>query len=281
MKNETGYFEGRETRKLFYQNWLPDSSEVKAYIIAIHGWGTHSDRMKILAEYFIEQGYAIYSFDLRGHWRNAGEMPGHIDSMDHIQKDIVLFRDFILKTANQKKIFLMGHSFGGLVSLIFAINHPAISGVLISSPLLGIFKKLSIGKKVIKTFSKSILKLAPNKLLNNIIDQNQLTSDLKILKQHIADKNRIDVISAKSAVEIDKFSKWAMENASKLVCPILIIQAGRDKIVDKGKTKDFFERVKSKDKKYKEYEGFLHELWNEKGRDQVYQDMYVWLEKHL
>ena len=281
MKNETGYFEGRETRKLFYQSWAPDSGEVKAYIIAIHGWGTHSDRMKILAEYFIEQGYAIYSFDLRGHWRNAGEIPGHIDSMDHIQKDIVLFRDFILKTANQKKIFLMGHSFGGLVSLIFAINHPAISGVLISSPLLGIFKKLSIGKKVIKTFSKSILKLAPNKLLNNIIDQNQLTSDLKILKQHIADKNRIDVISAKSAVEIDKFSKWAMENASKLMCPILIIQAGRDKIVDKGKTKDFFERVKSKDKKYKEYEGFLHELWNEKGRDQVYQDMYVWLEKHL
>jgi hypothetical protein len=25
----------------------------------------------------------------------------------------------------------------------------------------------------------------------------------------------------------------------------------------------------------------LHELWNEKGRAQVYQDMYVWLEKHL
>ena len=281
MRKETGNFEGRETKKLFFQKWLPDSDKIKASIIAIHGWGTHSDRMEIPASYLVEQGYAIYAFDLRGHWRNTGGLPGHIDSMDHIQKDIVLFKDLILEEANQTKIFLMGHSFGGLVSIIFAINHPAISGILISSPLLGMFKKLSIGKKVIKTVSKSISKLAPTKILNNVIDQNQLTSDLKILRKHISDKNRINVISAKSASEIDKFSKWAIENASNLTCPVLVMQAGSDKIIDKEKTKDFFAGVKSKDKKYLEYEGFLHELWNEKGRAQVFQDMYIWLEKHL
>jgi len=281
MKNDTGYFEGRETKKLFYQYWLPDSEEIKAYIIAIHGWGTHSDRMKIPAEYFTEKGYAVYSFDLRGHWRNIGDIPGHIDSMDHIQKDIVLFMDLIREVADEKKIFLMGHSFGGLVSLIYAINHPGLPGVLISSPLLGVFLKLSIGKKVIKTVSKTIAKLSPNKILNNNIDQNQLTSDLKILKQHIADKNKTDVITAKSTSEIDKYSKWAMENASNLICPTLIMQAGNDKIIDKNKTKDFFNNVKSEDKTYKEYPGFLHELWNEKGRVQVYQDMFVWFEKHL
>jgi len=59
------------------------------------------------------------------------------------------------------------------------------------------------------------------------------------------------------------------------------MQAGADKIVDKYKTQQFFEQVRSKDKTYREYNGFLHELWNEKGRAQVYQDMYIWLEKHL
>ncbi|MFX1591673.1 MAG: alpha/beta fold hydrolase [Promethearchaeota archaeon] len=260
MKNEIGNFEGRELKKLFYQCWLPDSGEIKAYIIAIHGWGTHSDRLKNPAEYLTEKGYAIYAFDLRGHWRNIGDIPGHIDSMDHIQKDTLLFMDFIGEIAKGKKIFIMGHSFGGLVSLIFAINHPALSGVLVSSPLL-------VRK--------------PNKILDNIIDQNQLTSDLKLLRQYIADKHRIEVISAKSATEIDKFSKWAMENASNLLCPILLKQGGDDKIVDKSKTKQFFDQVRSKDKTYREYDGFLHDLWNEKGRAQVYQDMYVWLEKHL
>jgi len=281
MKNETGFFEGRELKKLFYQYWLPDSGEIKAYIIAIHGWGTHSDRLKHPANYLTEKGYAVYAFDLRGHWRNAGDIPGHIDSMDHIQKDTLLFMDMLREIAKDKKIFLMGHSFGGLMSLIFAINHPNLSGVLVSSPLLGMFLKLSMGKKVIKSISKTLVKLSPNKILDNLIDQNQLTSDLKILREHIADKHKIEVISTKSATEIDKFSKWAMENASKLLCPLLLMQGGDDKIVDKSKTKQFFEQVKYKDKTYREYEGFLHELWNEKGRAQVYQDMYVWLEKHL
>ncbi|MFW9877346.1 MAG: alpha/beta hydrolase [Candidatus Thorarchaeota archaeon] len=281
MKNETGYFEGRELKKLFYQCWLPDSGEIKAYIIAIHGWGTHSDRLKTPAEYLTEKGYAIYAFDLRGHWRNAGDFPGHIDSMDHILKDTLLFMDFIHEISKDKKIFLMGHSFGGLVSLIFAINHPALAGVLVSSPLLGMYLKLSIGKKAIKSISKTLGKLSTNKILDNIIDQNQLTSDLKILREHIADNNKIEIISAKSAAEIDKYSKWALENVSKLLCPLFLMQAGADKIVDKSKTKQFFEQVRSKDKTYREYDGFLHELWNEKGRAQVYQDMYIWLEKHL
>ncbi len=281
MKNETGFFEGRELNKLFYQFWQPDSGEIKAYIIAFHGWGTHSDRLILPAEYLTEKGYAVYSFDLRGHWRNAGDIPGHIDSMDHLQKDTLLFMDVIREISQDKKIFLMGHSFGGLISLIFAINHPKLAGVLISSPLLDMFQKLSMGKKVIKSLSKTLAKVSPNKIFDYLIDQNQLTSDLKILRKHIADKNKTEVMSAKSAAEIDKFIKWAMENASKLLCPVLIMQSGNDKIVDKEKTKQFFELVNIKDKTFREYDGFLHELWNEKGRAQVYQDMYVWLEKHL
>jgi len=113
-----------------------------------------------------------------------------------------------------------------------------------------------------------------------IVDQNQLTSDLKILRQYIADKHKIEVMSVKSATEFDHFSKWAMENASNLLCPTLIMQAGSDKIADSSITKEFFDKVRSEDKTYKEYQGLLHDLWNEKGRIQVYQDMYIWLEKH-
>jgi len=281
MKNAEGIFEGRELKKLFYQYWLPDSGEIKAYIIALHGWGTHSDRLKLPAEYLTEKGYAVYAFDIRGHYRNSGEIAGHMDSMDHIQKDVLLFMDTVRKDANDKKIFLMGHSFGGLIALIFAINHPTLPGVLISSPLLGMFRKLSIGKKVIKSLSNTLSKVSSTKILNNEIDQNQLTSDLKILRSHIADKHKIEVMSAKSASEIDKYAKWAMENASNLICPVFMMQGGNDKIVDKKKAETVFKEARSRDKTYREYAGFLHELWNEKGRAQVYQDMYVWLEKHL
>jgi len=281
MKNETGFFEGRELKKLFYQFWLPDSGEIKAYIIALHGWGTNSERLKNVSEYLTGNGYAIYAFDLRGHGKNAGTAPGHIDSIDHILKDTLLFMDFIKIIANEKKIFIMGHSFGGLISLIFAINHPNLPGVLVSSPLLEMYLKLSLGKKVIKSISKTITKFSPNKMLDYVVDQNQLTSDLKILRQYVADKHKIEVMSAKSATDYDQFSKWALVNASNLLCPTLILQAGSDKIADSSKSKEFFDKVRSGDKTYKEFPGLLHDLWNEKGRIQVYLEMYIWLEKHL
>jgi alpha-beta hydrolase superfamily lysophospholipase len=281
MLHNTGYFEGRETRKLFYQCWKPEERKIKGYIIALHGWGTHSDRMKVPAEYLTGIGFNVYTFDFRGHWRNVGDYPGHIDSMDHLQKDIVLFMDLIKKEAEDKQIFLIGHSFGGLVSLIFAINHPGLDGVLVSSPLLQFKKELSLAKKLGKKITKPLSKLSPTKTTDMVIEQNLLTSDLKILRKHISDKKKLEKISLRTAAELEQSMKWALENANKLLCPVFIMQAGNDKLVEKSTSKDFYEAIKSKDKQYKEYPGFLHELWNEKGRAQVYQDMYIWLEKHL
>ncbi len=281
MINQNGFFEGRETKKLFYQKWLPDSEIIKAYIIALHGWGTHSDRINVPAEYFTEKGYAIYAFDIRGHWRNSGDFPGHIDSMDHIQKDIVLFMDLIKKQAKDKKIFLMGHAFGALISLIFAINHPSTPGVIASSPLLKYIKDFSLSRKLGRKITGPISMISPNKTMERDIEQNLLTSDIKILRKHISDKKRINKISWRSAAEMERSMKWTFENVSNLLCPTLILQAGNDKLVDKGTNKKFFEGIKSTDKTYREYDGLLHELWQEKGRAQVFQDMFIWLEKHI
>ena len=188
----------------------------------------------------------------------------------------------ILKEIDRnKKIFAMGHSFGGLISLIYAINHPALAGVLVTSPELGLVLESLFGKKVAKKLAKSISKLAPNRIIDIEVDQNQLTSDLKILRKYIADKRKLNQITVKTIAEMNNSMKWAMDNASKLICPVFILQAGSDKIADKAKTKEFFDGIKSKDKLYKEYDGFLHDLLHEKGRNYVYQDMYVWLEKHL
>jgi alpha-beta hydrolase superfamily lysophospholipase len=280
MINKKGYFEGRETTRLFYQFWLPDSSSVKAYILALHSWGSHSDRMKVPAEYFTEKGYAIYAFDIRGHWRNAGNTPGHIESMDHIQKDIVLFMDLIKENANDKRIFIMGQSFGGLISLIFAINHPSIPGVIASSPLLRYSENFSLNKILGKKVRGPISKISPNKSISLKIEQNILTSDIKILRKLISDKNKTEEITLRSAAEMESSMKWTMDNAANLLCPTLIVQAGNDKIVDKDATKEFYENIKTKDKTYKEYDGLLHELWIEKNRAQVFQDMFIWLEKH-
>jgi len=281
MKNETGYFEGFEQRKMFYQYWLPDSGEIRAYLIAMHGWATHSDRMAVPAKYFTEKGFAIYSFDLRGHWRNAGDLKGHVDSLNHIQQDIQNFFDLIKKEAGEKKVFLVGHSFGGALSLIYAIEHPEIPGVLVLSPELGLTLKLSLVQKIAKAIFPLLVKIAPKAQVAIELVQEDLTSDPEILKEHIEDREKLVAITATTYGVMEKGMKYPLKNVNKLKVPCLIMQAGNDKLVDLEKTKEFYEKIEIEDKKFISYEGFLHELWNEKERDKVFKDMEEWLNNHL
>jgi len=277
LRNEKGFFEGHKGRKLFYQYWIPDSGEFKANIIALHGLGTHSHRIETPAEFFTEKGYAFFSFDLRGHWMNIKEVPGHIENIEDIENDIRLFKAYIIKETGEKPFFLMGHSLGGLATLLYAINHSDILGVLASSPLLGFSSDISLEKKV----GSFLAKMNPTRVIEFEIDQNKLTTDLKLLRKQIADKHKLTQITYSTYSEIDSAMKWVMKNASNLNCPIFIMQAGNDKITDKNQVKKFFQKINSKDKSYREYDGFLHDLWHEKGRAQVFRDMFVWLEKHI
>ncbi len=273
--NVEKFFEGRERRELFYQSWNSEG-EVKAHIVALHELAFHSDRFNLIAKYLNEKGYTLHAYDLRGHNRSKGDIAGEIDSMDHLQKDLVLFLDLIEKKANGKKIFLLGQGFGALVCLMHAIRHPDLPGVIITSPELGLFGKSTVGKKMLKKLSNSL-----SQSIEINMDQNQLTSDLKILKLFIKDKNTLKAITGNTASEREKLRKWILSNASQLACPVIILQGGNDKIVDKKKAEKFFKNVKSADKTFKIYDGFLHDLLNEKNRAQVYQDIYVWLEKHV
>ncbi|MHA1148238.1 MAG: alpha/beta fold hydrolase [Promethearchaeota archaeon] len=276
MKNESSTFEGREHRELFYQYWLPDSGEVKAYLVALHDWGAHSDRFGVIAKELIGKGYGIYAFDLRGHWRNANKTPGHIDSIDHIKNDLVLFLGHIKPYIGNKKIFLLGHSLGGLIVLRYAVNRPNLDGLIIISPLLAFAVKIPGVKKFLKRLTK-----APTDLMPFEIDQKLLTGDLKIVREYLKDKNRLKTMSIKSYAEIDKEMKNIMLDANGILCPIYILQAGDEKVTDKKVTKKFFDKVKSEDKTYKEYPLALHDLMAERNRAEVFQDIYIWLERHL
>ncbi|TXT63604.1 MAG: Phospholipase YtpA [Promethearchaeota archaeon] len=277
MKNEKGFFEGNQGRKLFYQYWTPDSGKTKASILALHGLGTHSHRLETPAEYFTEKGYAVFSFDLRGHWMNIRKIPGHIENIDNIEKDIIHFKEIIYKEGGTDPIFIMGHSLGGLVSLRYGIHYPENPGIIVSSPLLGFNTDVFLEK----TVGSLMARISPTNIIEFEIDQNKLTSDLKILRKQIADTHVIKQITYSTYSEINSTMKWVMKHASGFDCPLLLMQAGNDKITDKKQVRNFFKKVKSRDKTYKEYDGLLHDILHEKQRLQVYRDIYIWLEKHM
>jgi lysophospholipase len=63
--------------------------------------------------------------------------------------------------------------------------------------------------------------------------------------------------------------------------PILIMHGTADRLCDPEGSQVLYERVSSKDKTLKLYDGFYHEIFNEPGREQVFADMETWLATHI
>jgi len=67
----------------------------------------------------------------------------------------------------------------------------------------------------------------------------------------------------------------------RLKIPVLFLISGKDMLVDPGTSKIIFKKLPVKDKQLIEYPDMYHALPIESGRDKVFEDMRVWLEKEI
>ena len=59
------------------------------------------------------------------------------------------------------------------------------------------------------------------------------------------------------------------------------MHGGDDRIASPEGTRQFFAAAGSADKTLKIYDGFYHEIFNEIGKEKVFEDVGSWLEQHV
>ncbi len=275
-QHTTGNFYGADGLKLFFQRWgVPQSSE--PVLVFIHGMAEHSDRYRFPVEYFAPKGFTVYAMDLRGHG-NSGGRRAYADSLDQFLEDIHAFLKMIHDREPGKKIFLVGHSFGGQLVLNYGVRYQnGLKGILVSSPNI----RLKLQLPFIKRLAAPILScLIPTLSMGNELDASLVSHDTSIVKSYATDKKVLRKITARLGDIILENHMKIMELAPNLHVPIFMMHAGDDLICSPEGTKDFFDLIPSKDKSLKIYKGYYHELFNETGREQVFKDMEQWIEKH-
>ena len=65
--------------------------------------------------------------------------------------------------------------------------------------------------------------------------------------------------------------------AAEFKAPLLVLAAGADRIADLGATRRFAQLVGSSDKRLTVYDGFRHELFNERERERPIGAAVEWL----
>jgi alpha-beta hydrolase superfamily lysophospholipase len=278
QQETTGTFESTDGLKMFYREYRAE--EERARLVIAHGIGEHSGRYRNVVHTLLPDGISVWAVDLRGHGKSGGRR-GHVSAFDQYLHDLLLILKIVREGMPEgRKCFLLGHSMGGLIALDFVIHYPdAVDGVVISSPSLGITVKVPPAKKMLGKVMSSVL---PGLTLANGLDVTKLSHDEQVVRAYVDDPLVHDRVSTRWFTEIVRTMEEVNESASKVTVPIMIQVAGDDHLTDAARSQEFFARLSVEDKSLHVYDGFYHEIYNEKEelRTKPLADLDAWVKDH-
>ncbi len=273
MKHVEGKFKGFKNLDLYYQCWLP-SNEPKAVLLVAHGLAEHSGRYINIVNHFVPKGYAVYGFDQRGHGKSQGQR-GYVERFSHFVSDFKTFSDIIHSKHHDAKIFIVGHSVGGTIATAYAVHYQdEFDGLVLSGAALKIGAGVSSGLII----AARVLSLLLPKMGLGVINASAISQDKTVVDAYVDDPLVYrGKIRARLGAELIKTMQKLPCQMPEINMPILIMHGTADQLSDPEGSQMLYERVSSRDKTLKLYEGFYHEIFNEPGREQVFADMEAWL----
>ena len=273
MKTTEHTFGARDGLQLFYRAWLPDGAPKEA-VALIPGFGDHGARHASVAEHLAAHGFAVYAYDLRGNGRSHGTR-AHVDAFDDYVTDTAVFFDLVRQSAPRRRVTLFGHSFGAVVALAYAEKNPkGPVGLILSSPFL----KLRIKVHEWRTrFVHVASKFTPTSPIRNPVKGEMLSHDPAVAEAFDNDPFRHELATVGWAEEMLNAQRRVRRGAAGLSCPVLVIYSPDDPISDPAAIESFMQKVTAADKTALRYEGYLHETYNDVGKEAVLAHIEAWL----
>ena len=287
--------------------WLPEGEPIGVYQIA-HGVAEYALRYEPFAEYLNSKGFVVVANDHIGHGLSVAEGAaplyfGEKDGWTHVVDDMFELRKQTGKKYPGIPYILMGHSMGSFLARTYLIRYP---GSLTAAIIMGTGQQPGymvaggrlaakvIGKKSgYDKFNETVDGLAFG-AYNKPFEPKRTNYDWLSANEENVDKYIADPLCGGGATTglflemlggigfIGKPSNLAKMDKNT---PILFISGEMDPVGDLGKgvkkTYESFQKAGVKDVTLKLYPGLRHEILNEKEKDQVYADIWAWVEKHM
>jgi acylglycerol lipase len=130
MKEST--FKGVGRLKIFTRSSQPEG-KTRGVVVIVPGFNSHSGQYPWVGEQFAAKDLAVYAIDLRGRGRSEGER-WYVEKMEDYTDDVAT----LVRTAKAENpglpVFVLGHSAGGVVSCVYALDHQSeIDGLICES----------------------------------------------------------------------------------------------------------------------------------------------------
>jgi acylglycerol lipase len=261
---------------LYCQSWLPDGP-VHAVLLIAHGAGEHSGRYVHVAKRLVEEGYAVYALDHRGHGRSGGHR-ALVDRVEHTVSDLDAL---VVQAAGEHPgvpVFLLGHSMGGAIALRYAIAHQErLTGLILSGPLAA----LEAAPAAQRIAAKVISVIAP-RLPVFAVDPTLVSRDPAVVEAYRTDPLvHHGKLPARTVAELAAAVESFPDAVRAITVPTLIMYGTADRLAPPSGAVMLSERIGSDELTVKSYEGLYHEILNEPEQQRVLDDLCAWLKAHV
>ncbi len=268
---------------LFYRRFEPAppaGPPAQALVLIVHGMGEHGGRYRPIAEYLAALGCRVVVPDLRGFGKSGGRR-ACVKRFTDFHRDLAALHAHAARQGADLPVFLVGHSFGGLlVSSYLAYQRAAgpVRGLILSSPIFGIGVRVPFWRC---WFGLAASYVVPDLTQPTRVEASRLTHDPAILEVYAKDTLIHHRISARLYRELERAIAGRHRIAERIQSPVLVLQAGDDAIVSRPATQVFYDRLGSADKTLRIYEGLYHEIFNETSREEIYFEVGRWILDHI
>lgn len=299
--------------RLYVGEWAPASGSVRAVLQIAHGMAEHAGRYDSFAAWLARRGIAVIANDHRGHGRTGekagrmgwfGDFPGG-EGFDRVTDDLRHISRWIGERFPGTPLFLLGHSMGSMLVRRY-IQHmptePRPSGAIIMGTAGNPGALAAVGRLVARMEIRRRGATAPSSLLSQLTfgGYNKRVPDPKTfydwlsrdeaeVAKYVADPYCGFVPTA--AFFLDLLTGLRRIHDERLVAlipknvPLLFVSGDADPVGAYGRGVEKviaqYERHGLSRIESRLYPGARHEPLNETNRDEVYADIFDWLEARL
>lgn len=240
------------------------NTDPRCVLVLVHGLGAHGGRWEAMADFFLNKGIPSYAVNLP-----------NLSSVSSFYSEILRIHDVAAKENPGRKLFLAGESLGGLVSFLFAAEHPELfDGLVCISPAFASRRAIGLLQAAKMLFP---ILYDPSRQVKLPFDSSMCTRDEGYRKNMDADPLEHRSISMALVFGILMAQRLARSVVKKIRSSVLFLVAGEDLVVDAGVSRKIFDGLEVKDKKFMEFAGMYHSLSIDLGKEAVFEALYKWV----
>jgi acylglycerol lipase len=277
QKEQHGFIEGVGGVRLYYRSI--EVPVARAAVLVVHGLGEHSGRYTELGHALARFSFSTFAFDQRGHGNSEGRR-GHAARFELLLQDIERFRREVQALVHTDcPIFLLGHSFGGLVALRYLEEYEAgLRGAIIVSPWLATAMPVPRWKV---NLAAIVGRVAPSLPFSAQINANDISHDPAVVAAYRDDPLVHDKITPRLFAEVSIAMGLVLQKSDRIRVPLLFLLAGDDRIVDVHRSEAFARSLSVADVTTHVHADDYHEVLNELDRNTAYVEIRDWVETRL